>query len=197
MAMKTRKTYEYKGKVLAEAEKGKPKDKNAKVPIAEAGINAPIVRRVAANAVDLVLALVATGFFLLAAGVPEVTLTYRFLYLASIVVTQIWLFGLIPTEYWKGQTIGRKIFRLYGRNVQTHLPLSFYQSILRDYIYGVLAGVITIPFEIGHFIFEYLRMKTEVEMTTQMIPCKKTGMILVKDRIFKSEIVYLPKNKTN
>lgn len=195
MATKIKKSYQVKSKQEEEAKKLE-EDKSIKRPIAEGAVAAPIWRRICAYAIDFGIAMGVTALFLFSSNEPTLPMYYRYLYLFSILITQVWLFILIPTDYMKGQTLGRKLLRLYARDIHTHYPLNWWKSLSREYIYGILAFMFTIPFELLHLLFQFVTNKEQKPQTVQMLDIKGKQLILARDTIFHSEVVYLAK-KTN
>ncbi|MGL5041612.1 MAG: RDD family protein [Culicoidibacterales bacterium] len=195
MATKVKKSYKVENKRAVEAEKKRQNDKTIKYPIAEDGIAAPMWRRLVAYLIDAIISLALTAMFVYSAATSEMEPWYNFLFMLSGFLSQVWLFMILPMEYTKGQTLGRKAMKLYVREIPTKFPLTWWKSFSRDYLYGILAIAVAIPFEIIYSIYQYATQKQAKEQTLQMLDYKPKQLILARDLIFNSEVVYLPKKK--
>ena len=164
--------------------------------IAPDGVAAPIYRRLVAYIIDIILSLGSSFLFLITANSEEFAGSgLRWLYLASIVLAQVWFFGILPTDTMLGQTPGRKLMRIFVRRVVDKEPLNMSRSLLKEYVYGVFGCLFTIPFEIISLVLQLKNKKPEKSTNLQALPVEGKYLILPRDTIFKTEEVYLPKEK--
>lgn len=193
MATKVKKPYDHglnkEGKE-AKDQKDVPK---YELPVALDGVAAPIERRIGAWIIDSAICAAITYICLLAAANSDFGGIYRWFNLAAIVISAFWLYGMFP-EYMPGQTIGRKLMRIYLRQVENSKPLGILKGFTRDYLYGFLGMLVTGPFELVQLLIQnFTKPETTEEKTLQMLPITKKELILVRDTIFKTETVYVPK----
>ena len=195
MARKTQRRFGAELKQRALEEEQVVEGEEAKGPIAPDGIAAPLWRRLGAYAVDLVLALFSLFVFSTQLANLELPTSQRILFIVSNIVIQIWLFGIIPTTGWAGQTLGRKLFGLYTRNVETLEYLPMWKSIMKDFGFGVFLFAFTIPLEIFYGLIQIVTKKEPAKYPFQECEIFGKKIVSARDNIFKSETIYLPKTK--
>jgi|GEM_PF-3067863 len=204
MATKRKKAYDLTAKERVEGRPSKDVEKEKDLekkdrPIydIEGVVAAPIWRRLIALVIDGVLSYGASYFMLISANLPDTPTMTRFLMLLSALAIQLWFFGLIPGEYMPGQTLGRKLMGIYVRRVEDKKPLGILKSLLREYVYNLLGIILTTPFEIISIIMQMVTNKkdTETEQTLQDLPLANVKLMLPRDTIFKTEAIYVPKDK--
>ena len=206
MATKVKKRYDLTSKQKTSGDDHSSNNKNDKnvekkdlpIGVNEPVLQAPLWRRLGAFLVDVAASLGMTYLMLTTAGQAEVPTWTRVLYIVSAVAFQLLFFGITPTEYYPGQTLGRRFFRLYVRDAATKKPLSFTKGFLRDFVYGILAGPLTIIFELGSVLFDVLGVKKANTNTTyQKFTWLNKEYALPRDEIFKDEVIFIPKKPKN
>lgn len=170
------------------------KEQAVNLPLALDAIRAPLWRRFAATIVDMVISLFFTGIFFLSMQNPNATQAEMLLYMASLVITQAWLFIFLPTNYMRGQTIGRKIFRLYCRDVYTKRTASWWKYFMRDFFFKITLVMGTMPLSLVYVLYQYLRPMAikEIGAQQQLVLFDKK-LTLIQDTIFSTEVVYREK----
>lgn len=194
MARKTRKSYGAElNKQVKEKELESSEEQEKSGPIALEAIEAPLWRRLAAYVIDVALGLFVMWLFRTFLLTEAETGKFSFLYMFSAIITIVWLFVLFPVEYSRGQTLGRKLFGLYTRDVKTKLPLKWWKYFIREYIYGVVVFLFTIPLECFFCLIQFIQKPSEPTYPLQSFTIGEKKINFAKDTFFSSETVYLPK----
>lgn len=161
--------------------------------IAPEGVEAKFWQHLGAYAIDAALSIAVMALFLFFGASVAETKTMEFMYALSNILTQVWFFVLWPIEYSKGQTIGKKMFGVYTRDVMTKKNLPWWKGLLRDFGYGVFAILISLPLEIIFVLYQVIATDKPKDDSLQSFTLFGKNVIFARDYIFKTETVFLPK----
>lgn len=200
MATKIKKSYDLTakdrkdGRITQEEKEARALDKrDAPIIFGEEVVSAPLWRRIIAYLIDFCACFGGTAIMISAALGENVTTLSRLIYLFSAIMLQLLLFGITPTDYWPGQTLGRKAMGIYLRRLDDKKSLGTMKNFLRDYIYSMLAFILTIPAETVFLLIQLMTKTFEDADNLQSVKIGQHHFILPRDRYFKVEAVYLPK----